>query len=183
MKKLIIGCMLMATVAGQMVWASGIWPWQSPDIERLLQIQEDNTIPWPWGYEAPFPWTFVQGVWLAEHGEFRSYFQFRVVSEKNGLQQLDVQQVDPQTCEPLARGVGFEQNKIVRAQMTSSTGAVYRVALRSFHERSVNAAVGPKPIYNQYVVLSVFPFDQTKAVHMPISQVTQFLSMQCRVLQ
>lgn len=182
MKKLIVSCVLAASIAGQ-AWASGIWPWQNSDIETLLQIQEDNTIPWPWGYESPFPWSFVQGVWLAEHGDFKSYFSFRVVSEKDGLQQLEVQQVDPLNCQPLAKGVGFEQSKIVRAQMTSTTGSVYRLALRAFHERMVNAAVGQKPIYNQYVVLSIFPFDQTKAVHLPISQVTNHLNFQCRVLQ
>lgn len=183
MKKLSIGFALVLALAGQ-ASATGIWFWPHSNVETLLQVQDENTIPWPWGYEAPFPWSFVQGVWLAEHGDFRSFFSFRVVSDKSGLQQLEVSQVDPESCEPLARGVGFEQNKIVRAQMTTADGTPYRVALRAFPEQMVNAVVGHKPIHEQYVVLSVYPFDQTKAVHMPITQVTVGLvNFQCRVLR
>jgi hypothetical protein len=145
----------------------------------------DHFVPWPWGLEMPFPWSFVQGVWMAEYGNFKSYFSFRVVRESNGLNQLVAEQIDPRTCTVIARGVGFESGRTVRAQMTGAAGSVYRVSLRAFSEKSVPVEVGQQPIYGQYVVLSMMPFDTDakNTMHIPIQQVTNQLGFQCRVNQ
>lgn len=154
------------------------------DIESLTMRSNDNPVPWPWGAEMPFPWTFVQGVWLAEYDEFRSFYVFRVVKQKDGLNQLEVKQIDPATCEEVASGVGFDQGTVVRAQMTGRTGGgTYRIALRSFHEKAVRGPVGVPPVHNQYMVLSVIPFDSVKTVSIPIQFVTSRLTFKCRVEQ
>ena len=155
----------------------------SSAIDSLIQGSGDDFVPWPWGSEMPFPWVFVQGVWMAEKGDFRTFFAFRVVKDKNDIRQLQVQQIDPETCEIKATGVAIEMNNIVRAQMTSSNGTVYRLSLRSFSEKSIpsSAFINQRPIYGQYVVLSLFPFDRVDGVHLPIQQISTQLNYKCLV--
>lgn len=142
----------------------------------------DDPIPWPWGMEMPFPWSFVQGVWLVEQSGFKAYFAFRIVKSKEGLRQLEVRQVDPQNCLLLAQGVGFEANRIVRAQMTARNGVSYRVTLRSFNEKSIPVRLDTKPVNGQYVVLSLWPFEKPSAMHMPMSLITNRLDSKCQIL-
>ncbi|MBX3039867.1 MAG: hypothetical protein KF789_04035 [Bdellovibrionaceae bacterium] len=155
----------------------------SSAVESLIQNSGDDLVPWPWGSEMPFPWFFVQGVWMAEKGDFRTFFAFRVVKDKNDIRQLQVQQIDPESCELKASGVAIETNNIVRAQMTSSNGSVYRLSLRSFSEKSIPSStlISQRPIYGQYVVLSLFPFDRVDGVHLPIQQISTQLNYKCLV--
>lgn len=144
-----------------------------PIDSEVLEPTKDDFVPWPWGLEMPFPWSFVQGVWNAQKGEFKSYFSFRVVqpAQHGFLRKLEVRQIDPLTCEVLAEGVGFETDRVVRAQMTTVEGLSFRVTLRAFHEKSIPFSLDLKPINNQYMVLSVYPFDAVEPMHMPISLV------------
>lgn len=155
------------------------------NVGALTAHPSDNTVPWPWGAEMPFPWSFVQGVWFARQGEFESYFVFRIVKQKSGINQLEVKQVDPINCEVIASGVGYEQNRVVRAQMSMlSGGGAYRVFLRAFNAKSVpNGKIQAKPVNNQYVVLSVIPFDPSKTVNIPMQLITNRLGFECHVQQ
>lgn len=156
----------------------------STDVGVLAAHTDDNPVPWPWGAEMPFPWSFVQGVWMVEQGEFRSYFVIRVVKQDSGVNQLIVQQVDPTDCETIATGVGYEQNRIVRAVMSlGAGGGAYRITLRSFNARSINGKVSAKPVNNQYVVLSIVPWDVHKGVNIPMQLISNRISFQCRVQQ
>ena len=186
MKKLFLTSVLGLFVAGQISWARPAgWDMVHDDkdpspIDSLIQGPGDDPVPWPWGSEMPFPWPFVQGFWMAEKGGYRSYFSFRIVKDKNSLRQLEVEQIDPSTCESVARGVGVESNNIVRAQMTAVNGQIYRLSVRSFSEKSVpSTMVSHRPIYGQYVVLSLFPFDSVGGVHLPIQLISSQLSFKC----
>lgn len=154
----------------------------------LAKVSRDNArpsgtdpVPWPWGAEAPFPWTFVQGTWLAENETVRTYFTFRVIRSKSGINQLEVQEVNPSNCEVIARGVGYEQNRVVRAQMVSfNGGAVYRLSLRSFSAQAIQSRVAVKPVNGQYVVLSVVPFEASpNSVSIPMTQISSRLTIKC----
>lgn len=156
---------------------------QNSNVDNLIQGGGDDFVPWPWGSEMPFPWPFVQGVWKAEKGEFRSFFKFEIVKDKDGIRQLRVTQIDPVTCLIQAQGVAIEWNNMVRAQMTGRSGNTYRLSLRSFSENSIVRAVEipEKPINGQYVVLSLFPFERTTGVHLPIQQISTQIHYKCLV--
>lgn len=182
---LALGLCISATMAAFAEDENVTWEPQqkSSNVAVLLRSGDDFT-PWPWGAEMPFPWSFVQGTWIAEKGEFRSYYSFRVVKDSEESRQLEVTQVDPINCTIMAHGVAIETENTVRAQMSNTaTGAVYRLSLRSFHEKSLPTLVGQKPINNQFVVMSVLPFDTVKPVHLPIQQVSNQLNFKCRVQQ
>jgi len=161
---------------------SGVVLKSVPAEAKKVVRTSDHTIPWPWGAEMPFPWTFVQGIWLAENDTFKSYFTFRVVRSKPGsINQLEVQEVDPATCEIIARGVGFEENRVVRAQMIARHGNVYRLALRSFSTQSIpRQPAGAKPVNGQYVVLSVLPMDSSASISVPMTQISKTLGFKCQ---
>lgn len=156
----------------------------STDIGLLAVHTQDHPVPWPWGSEMPFPWTIVQGVWFAKQNEFQSYYTFRIVKQKSGLNQVEVKQVDPVTCEVIATGVGFEENRVMRAQMSvRGGGGAYRLFLRAFSTKRVppGVKIDAKPVNDQYVVLSVIPFDASKTVSIPMQLITNRLGFQCRV--
>lgn len=176
MKKVILGFAVAAALMAHAVADAKVGP------RDARPAGTDPVIPWPWGAEMPFPWTFVQGVWLAEQDGAKSYFIFRVVKPKSGgLSQLEVQEIDPVTCNVVATGVGYEQSRVVRAQMSMVKGGNYRLALRSFSVRSVQSRVSAKPVNGQYVVLSVVPFDSAVGLNIPIQLITNSLTFKCRV--
>lgn len=166
--------------------AFGLEPMRFSDVNSLVHITRDDTIPWPWGKELPFPWTFAQGVWLVEYKDFSTYFSFRVVRSAGGLNQLEVTQIDPTTCEQTSAGVGVEQDRLVRAQMQSRYGHTYRILLRSFDEKQVAASqveVGAKPVNGQYMVMTIIPFDTQATVTVPMQLISNRLGFKCRVQQ
>lgn len=146
---------------------------------------DTNPVPWPWGSEAPFPWSFVQGVWLAEQGEYKSFFSFRVIKSKQGLRQLEVKQIDPVTCKVVTKGNGLEDlHNVVRAVMNNSDGYSYRLLLRSFDAEDLpKLPPSNKPFRGQYIVLSIVPFESSEYYHISLSQVSAKLDFKCKVQQ
>lgn len=149
-----------------------------------IQPTKDDFVPWPWGSEAPFPWSFVQGVWLAEQGEYKSFFSFRVIKSKQGLRQLEVKQIDPVTCKTVTKGNGLEDtHNVVRAVMNNSDGYSYRLLLRSFDEEDLPKLPTTKPFRGQYIVLSILPFETFEYYHISLVQVSAKLDFKCKVQQ
>lgn len=144
----------------------------------------DNWVPFPMGSEIPFPWKEVHGVWKAEKDDFAAYFAFKVVREKStGAQQLSVKQIDAYTCETIGTGIGFENDKVIRAQLQSYTdGSVYRIALRAFDKK--DAGKTRQVVYNDKVFyLSITPLDSgiNQTMHVPLTKVSEKLSFKCVV--
>jgi hypothetical protein len=77
---------------------------------------------WPWGEEMPFPWKGIQGVWMAEIDGCSSYFTFTTLKMDSGINQLRVKQFDMETCKLISRGVGYEQDRYVKAVLTGRRG-------------------------------------------------------------
>ncbi|MBX2988264.1 MAG: hypothetical protein KF802_10230 [Bdellovibrionaceae bacterium] len=155
----------------------------TPSLTDARPLGGDDFVPWPFGSEMPFPWSFVQGVWLAEHGEFRSYFRFRVLKNDDGMRTLSVQQIDPVTCEQIAEGVGIEYGNVVWAQITVPGGHILRMQLRSFHKNAVSVPLRQKPIYDQYVVMSLSNSSDYKTLNMPMQQITPQLNFKCHIIE
>lgn len=94
----------------------------------------------PWGSEVPFPWKGIQGVWVAEIDGCANYFSFKVVKNEGEKERiLQVYQVDPVTCNILARGVGYGQNRAVTAVMvkTAPKRGSYEIKVQAFKESDV----------------------------------------------
>lgn len=141
----------------------------------------DRPVPWPWGFELPFPWAGVQGMWKVADADVQSYFVLKVVRSKDsGQRLLVVRQIDPETCKITATGVGYESGRVVRAQMTSDQGVTYRIAVRAFaKENSPRPAVG-KGDESQVMVLSILDLDAnstTLPIHVQIGKVANSIDL------
>lgn len=85
--------------------------------------------PWPWGFEVPFPWEDIQGIWKLDKPGKALYFSFRRLESKR----LAVNQFDLDACVVTGAGPGFERAKTVVAQMNEvGTRRVYQVRLYAF---------------------------------------------------
>lgn len=155
-------------------------PSSKSDINQLMDGGDgDHYVPIPWGAELPFPWTIVSGIWMAKYGNFESFFDFKVIKEKQnsaGIKQVEVHQIDSSTCQVIAKGMGYAQNRVVRAQMISEVGSVYRISLRAFRETALPSM---EPINSQVVVLSIYPIESRAGYHMPINKVAVRSSFRC----
>jgi hypothetical protein len=152
----------------------------SPSNPRNQIVIFDRPVPWPWGFEMPFPWSDVQGMWKVADADFNSYFVLKVVRSKDsGQRLLVVRQIDPDTCKITATGVGYESARVVRAQMTSDEGVTYRIAVRAFaKEDSPRPAVG-KGDESQVMVLSILDMDAatTLPIHVQIGKVANSIDL------
>ncbi len=120
--------------------------------------------PIPWGYELPFPWDNISGVWRARHGDdgnFFTYFDFNIVRESHtGERQLSVRQIDFNTCQVVAKGVGREWDKVVDVFMSTIRGGAYSLRIRSFSSKDYPIRPDQGMINNGKVVLmSAAPLD------------------------
>lgn len=142
----------------------------------------DRPVPWPWGLEQPFPWPDIQGIWKVVDADFTSYFALKVVRVKaTGERQLIVRQIDADSCKVVATGVGYDLQRVVRAQMTSvQSGVAYRIALRAFSEKDSPKPAMGKLVTSQIVVLSLMDVDakpESQPVHFQLGKISSTLDM------
>jgi hypothetical protein len=78
---------------------------------------------WPWGAEIPFPWKGIQGTWSVHIGDHLIYFSFRTVQSSNGSNQLEVIEYQGGSCQVLAHGGGFEEERVVRGMILDGKNA------------------------------------------------------------
>jgi len=98
-----------------------------------------DLLPWPWGSECPFPWTQIEGDWVArkDHSE---RFTFIVKGTwENGTKVLEVRRFDSQErLIGIGEGVAPKGERIVRAAMTGvgpDEGHTYWALVRTYVER------------------------------------------------
>ncbi len=96
---------------------------------------------WPWGAEMPFPWKGIQGTWLVYLDGQPTLYAFRTVQSKNGTNQLDVTQYDAHTCQVLAQGAGFEEERVVRGLILTNK-TTQNITIHVFSEAALK--------YNKY---------------------------------
>ncbi|MCB0342893.1 MAG: hypothetical protein H6626_12570 [Pseudobdellovibrionaceae bacterium] len=81
----------------------------------------EDTLPWPWGTECPFPWQDIEGMWKMRSNVEGSYFEFTVISElEDGSRVFEVTHYN-EDFEIIAAGRGLAPSgkRIVRAAMHS----------------------------------------------------------------
>jgi hypothetical protein len=174
MMKRIIAFLIMSTFSFAAVASEATF--RCDDVTIL-----DHPVPWPWGLEQPFPWTDIKGLWRIENSKDASpYFTFKVIKGKTADdRQLAVREIDPDSCDVIATGVGYELNKIVRAQMTTDKGTSFRIAVRAFREIDSPQSVAGRIETNQVMVLSIMGIstDSNPSVHMQIGKLSESIDL------
>ncbi len=97
-------------------------PTQPPTVPTLPPRPDGGPeVPFPLDAILPFPWASIEGVWRVELNAVHLIFSFKVEKDLKGKQYLRVLQIDHTTNQLLAEGVGIgiENDKLVRAAMTS----------------------------------------------------------------
>jgi hypothetical protein len=119
--------------------AQGAW---TPSGNGLVCSHEQVVIrggsnPWPWGREATFPWGGIQGVWQTSGTGCASLFTFKVGGEiERGAKYIHISQYDPKLCQETARGVGYENNRVVRAVLTGKNGT-FELTIHAFRPQDL----------------------------------------------
>lgn len=131
-RKLIQVCLVVATALCSLTAKA-----YSSDVIRMLKDVDDRPIPFPLDATLPFPWGSIEGSWEARKGDFVAYFAFKMVRKSDGGNQLRVRQIDVETCQTAATGVGLSKDDVVRAQMKDLKGQVYRLAVRALDHTKV----------------------------------------------
>lgn len=152
----------------------------------LSENLPEDFVPYPWGFELPFPWTLAQGIWVVKTAHYNSFFTFQVVRERSSNErQLMIRQYDPATCTEVAAGVGVERsNKVIWAQMKAyNSPNAYRLGLRSFNVDDFPKG-GLPATQGQVMVLSLAQIDSVQAKHYPLAKISNSfkdISSQCQV--
>lgn len=94
---------------------------------------------WPWGAELPFPWRGIQGTWMTTINGEDTFFKFVTVRSSGGFNQLQVTEYRGSSCEVIAHGAGYEQNRVVKAVMISAAGT-FNLTVHVFREEDVRDA-------------------------------------------
>ena len=100
---------------------------------------------WPWGSEMPFPWRGIKGTWLAKAPGVSTYFTFKKVMVADGINQLQVKQFDAKSCRLLSNGVGYEEDRVVKAVLMSRNNA-FELTVHVFRTADLKNMVGRRLI-------------------------------------
>jgi hypothetical protein len=103
------------------------------------QNQTQGHETWPWGMEVPFPWRGIQGLWMANINGCSTYFTFKIVKNVVDEKILQIHEINPVTCTLIAKGAGYEDDRVVMAVMNGKNGA-YNMEVHSFRESDVAEA-------------------------------------------
>lgn len=116
-----------------------------------------SDVPFPLDYPLPFPWDTITGVWKVEGRNLNMYFSFEVKADCDKGQILKVLQVNPNSGEIVAEGIGTKHvdasdgSEEVRAAMSSQFGA---------YMLHVGAYADTRELpYKHTNVLRIVPFD------------------------
>jgi hypothetical protein len=96
---------------------------------------EGGEVPFPFGNEARFPWSTIEGTYFAQSDDYEAYFSFEVVDDAVGEPHLKVLHYENDTGREFGEGGGFAQSdaRVVRAAMRARNGLSYLIFVRSFN--------------------------------------------------
>ena len=125
--------------------AQAAWAYQDAGLVCLPPSQsviKGGINPWPFGREMSFPWGGIQGVWQASNSGCSSLFLFKVGNEiDDGSRYMTIIQYDPKECREIARGVGYESNRVVRAVLAGDNGS-FEMTIHAFRTADVKTRYG-----------------------------------------
>ncbi len=107
--------------------------------DQFSNEQGHDWVPIPWSVTQEFPWTGVPGTWRSFESNLDWLFSLRVVRQKNKMGNLlEIKIINPKNCKVIAKGSGWERNRVVRGQLTSDEYGVLRISLGSFKPGTVD---------------------------------------------
>ena len=143
-------------------------------VDTNLLIQDDRFVPWPWSLRKTFPWTMMAGTWLAQNGNFQSYFTFKITRDAQ-MRRFEVRQIDVVTCKEVAFGQGsasHTQNNILTDMFYIGVRQAYSIYVRSYDYSGPTKDINVSPIDGQVVLLSIQPQGREDYVHLVISKIS-----------
>jgi len=126
----------------------------------------DDLLPWPWGSECPFPWTRIEGDWIARSEDGGERFSLNVKRElDNGARVLEVRRYDA-LDNLIARGEGVsaKSQRVVRAAMVgvgAYSGESYWALIRTYSETQKRTCSKNK----QVTVITLRPANESTGDH------------------
>ncbi len=95
--------------------------------------------PWPWGSEVSVPWKNISGVWRVVDGSCENLFMFKVKVDQNGEKIVVITQYDPNSCKVITRGLGYEADRYIYAQMINR-GQSYNLTIHAFNQSDLSSS-------------------------------------------
>lgn len=92
---------------------------------------------WPGGELTDFPWMTVSGFWLAQDGNYKTYYSLTAISTGE-IQILKVEQLDYKTRSIVAEGYGRERDDVVTAVLAGNN-VQYQVAISYYADKKKQA--------------------------------------------
>jgi hypothetical protein len=100
-----------------------------------------SDVPFPLDYPLPFPWNTIEGVWEVESRDYQATFSFDVQNDCNGRQILKVLQIDGDSNDVMAAGMGYkiDRTEQVTAAMSGQNGS-YMLYVGAYEDTHVKPA-------------------------------------------
>lgn len=128
--------------------ALGLSLWMSATLASTAQaanmcsgtghVPMDHGVPWPWGREIHIALKDVQGVWGTTTNQCSNWFFFNVQNDNNGGKIVVIEQYDPDACVVISKGVGYQNDRYIYAQMVNqTTGKSYNLTVHAFNSSDV----------------------------------------------
>jgi hypothetical protein len=121
---------------------------------------------WPWGREVTIPWSGIQGVWQFSGTDCSKVFLFKIIKQTTTERVLEIIQYNPVSCTVIARGPGYESNRVIRAVLTGLQGP-FELTIHAFKFNDVSSPYSRRSPYNRQptqepgpvMVMRVFPIN------------------------
>ncbi len=173
MRKLLMMTFLLVLGSIDLAWARAkISP--PARVDTNLLVQDDRFVPWPMSIRRTFPWAMMEGTWLAQNGEFQSYYTFKITRDGQ-IRHFEVRQIDVMTCQEVSSGHGSAtrgQSRINAEMFYLNVRQSYGFFVRSFQYAGPIKDIGVSPIQGQVMMLYIQPEGRNNYVHFVISKLS-----------
>ena len=107
---------------------------------QAVTFRGDDVLPWPWGSECPFPWSKIEGEWVAKTDTLSERFTFTVQDDRSPTTRVLLVHRFRSDGELIATGRGLapRDDRVVRAVMVgvgSESGTSYWAIVRTYSEK------------------------------------------------
>lgn len=126
--------------------------WSSINSVGTCPIESDpkttggDFTPFPLGSEVAMTQSFLEGIWAPVSIQCGTFFSFELKkSQTYNKVFVAVKQFDPNTCEVLAQGYGYESERVYYVSMVARSGRVYDLTIRAFRQEDLKPRTEQPP--------------------------------------
>jgi hypothetical protein len=145
--------------------------------------------PFPWGKEISIGHSALQGVWAPTSITCGTYFVFEL-TKSNSINQriVEVKQFDPETCDILSSGIGYESDRIFYVSMVGKTGRSFDLTVRAFNRKDLKSEAdmggGDQIDFHfsrrPFVVATLYPRQKwSRRISYPLAKVSESIRYEC----